>query len=395
MTAVPMSSPDIGAAEVEAVTEVLCSGQVSMGPVLERFEAAFANYIGKRFAVAVNGGTSGLHLCMIAAGVEKGSLVLTSPYSFVASANCILHQQAVPIFVDVDPRSGNLDPAQAAQAASDLSQGGKAALRWIPRRGSGGGDLRAVLPVHVLGRTAEMTPLRQIARHHGLSLIEDACEALGSEYRGSKAGSWGDAAVFGFYANKPITTGEGGMVATDRQDWADLFRSLRNQGRDAFNERLQHDRLGFNYRMDALSAALGLAQLRRIQQLLERREKVARWYDDLLSGLGWIERPVIEQAARRTSWFSYTIRIRPPLTRDVVLQALAQRNIPSRVYFPPIHLQKPYREAFGYRPGDFPNAERIGATSLALPFSGVMSEEQVELVCRALSQIGRGTSPCP
>lgn len=388
MTSIPMSSPDIGPAEIEAVTEVLRRGQVSSGAALPLFEAAFADYVGRRFAAAVSSGTSGLHLCMIAAGVGRGDFVITSPSSFVASANCIVYQGAVPVFVDVDPVSGNIDPSLAAQAAHDLVGGGKPAAAWLPRRceTGGGGKLRAILPVHALGRPAEMNTLLKASQRCGAALVEDSCEALGTTCATRPAGCWGDASVFGFYANKPLTTGEGGMVLTDREDWALLFRSLRNQGRDASDGRLQHHRLGFNYRMDNLSAALGLAQLGRIEELLQRRAEVAGWYDGLLSGLDWVERPEQALADARPSWFAYVIRIRPPFKRDRVAGALARRGIPTRVYFPPIHLQRPYRHAFGYRKGDFPNAERIGDTSLALPFSGIMSRNQVESVCQALRQ---------
>lgn len=391
MIFIPMSSPDIGRDEAEAVARVLASGQVSTGPTLQRFEAEFAAYVGKRFAVAVNAGTSGLHLCMMAAGVSPGDYVITSPSSFIASANCILYQGAVPIFVDVDLESGNIDPFLAAQAANDLAQGGATAAAWLPRRGKSSpkGRLRAMLPVHTLGRPAAMRPLLEACSRWQIPLIEDSCEALGAFSGQHPAGSLGDASVFGFYANKQLTTGEGGMILTDRENWALLFRSWRNQGRDAAHDRLQHDRLGFNYRMDNLSAALGLVQLGRIGELLQKREKVARCYDELLCGLEWIERPELSPAGWRRSWFAYVIRIRPPFERDRVAEALASRKIPSRVYFPPIHLQKPYRDSFGYRPGDFPQAERLGAVSLALPFSGVMSFEQVEAVCQALRQAER------
>lgn len=370
---------------------MLHSGQVSTGPVVQRFEEAFAEYIGKRFAVAVNGGTSGLHLCMIAASVKEGDFVITSPSSFIASANCVLYQGAVPVFVDVDPITGNIDSDRAAQAAADLAQGGKAAADWLPRRcqAPAGGKLRAILPVHTLGWPAEIEPLHDACKRWGIALIEDCCEALGTQCAAGRAGFLGDASVFGFYANKPITTGEGGMVVTSREDWDFLFRSLRNQGRDVADGRLRHQRVGFNYRMDAMSAALGLAQMGRIGHLLQKREQVARWYDELLSAVDWIERPRMNGPRRHRSWFAYAVRIVPPLTRDAVAEGLARRNIPSRVYFPPIHLQKPYKDCFDYREGDFPHAESIGATTLALPFSGIMSEEQVEKVCLALRQIGQ------
>ncbi|MGQ9600809.1 MAG: DegT/DnrJ/EryC1/StrS family aminotransferase [Anaerolineae bacterium] len=383
---VPMSSPDITAAEVEAVNRVLQTPHLSMGPQLEQFERAVASYLGAAHAIGVHSGTSGLHLCVIAAGVAAGDLVLTSPFSFVASANCILYERAVPIFVDVDPVTGNLDPVRVAEAVEGLSRGTRAAARWLPRSFSDGpiGKLKAILPIHSFGQPADMDPLLDVARRHELSLIEDACEALGAEYQGRKAGALGDAAVLAFYPNKQITTGEGGMIVTNRAEWAVLFRSLRNQGRDVFDAWLNHTRLGYNYRLDELSAALGLAQMGRIEELLARRERVARWYDERLADLEWIERPPIAPTTTRMSWFVYVIRVRSPVSRDEIMRRLAEAGIPSRPYFTPIHLQPFYRQRFGYRRGDFPVTEHLGDVCLALPFSSVMREEEVDQVCDRL-----------
>ena len=383
---VPMSSPDITAAEVEAVNRVLQTPHLSIGPQLERFERAVASYLGVAHAIGVNSGTSGLHLCVIAAGVAAGDLVLTSPFSFVASANCILYERAVPIFVDVDPVTGNLDPVRVAEAVEELSRGTRAAARWLPRSISDGpiGKLKAILPIHSFGQPADMDPLLDVARRRELSLIEDACEALGAEYRGRKAGSFGQAAVLAFYPNKQITTGEGGMIVTNRAEWAALFRSLRNQGRDVFDAWLNHTRLGYNYRLDELSAALGLAQMGRIEELLTRRERVARWYDERLADLEWIERPPLAPTTTRMSWFVYVIRVRSPVSRDEIMRRLAEAGIPSRPYFTPIHLQPFYRQRFGYRRGDFPVTEHLGDVCLALPFSSVMREEEVDQVCDRL-----------
>ena len=394
---IPMSSPDLTAAEVAAVNEVLSTRWLSLGPRLEAFERAVAAYVGTAHAVAVNSGTSGLHLCAIAAGVGRGDLVITTPFSFVASANCILYEGGVPLFVDVDPRTGNIDPALVAGAAHDLVKNGPAAHRWLPPalqrsnvRTFERSNVVAILPVHAFGQPADMDPIAEAAREHGLAVVEDACEAIGATYKGRRAGTLGDAAVLAFYPNKQMTTGEGGLILTDREEWAGLFASLRNQGRDVFDAWLKHTRLGYNYRLDEMSAALGLVQVGRIEELLARRERVAGWYDEGLAGLELVERPFIAPTTTRMSWFVYVVRLRPPLDRDEVMRRLEAAGIPSRPYFSPIHLQPFYRQTFGYERGDFPVTELLGDVSLALPFSGVMSEEQVDRVCVELRRATEG-----
>ena len=389
MMRVPMSSPDLTPAEIAAVTEVLSTRHLSLGPRLAAFEEALAAYAGAAHGVGVNSGTAGLHLCVIAAGVEADDLVITTPFSFIASANCVLYERAVPVFCDVDPATGNIDPALVAEAVADLSapEGGE---RWLPPAlQSAAARFRrppkALLPVHAFGQPADMDPLLALARAHGMAVIEDACEALGAEYNGRRAGTLGDAAVFAFYPNKQITTGEGGLVVTDRDDWDPLLRSLRNQGRDVFDAWLDHTRLGYNYRLDELSAALGLAQLARVDDLLARRAQVAAWYDERLAGLELVARPAVAPTTTRASWFVYVVRILPPANRDGALRRLADAGVPGRPYFTPIHLQPFYRRRFGYRRGDFPVTEFLGDVSLALPFSGVMTAGQVDLVCEELA----------
>jgi perosamine synthetase len=387
---IPMSSPDLTKAELDAVQQVLSTNQLSIGPQIDRFEREFERRLAVRHAAGVNSGTSGLHLCVLAAGVQDGDLVITSPFSFVASANVILYERAVPIFVDVDPDTGNLDPALVAECVADLAHGGARAQRWLPPalRSTSlrppAPSPRALLPVHAFGQPADMDPILTVARQHGLAVIEDACEAIGSEYKGRKAGTLGDAGVFAFYPNKQMTTGEGGMIVTDRADWDAIFRSLRNQGRDVFDAWLNHTRLGYNYRLDELSAALGLAQLRRLDELLEKRARVAGWYEARLAGHPQLQVPCIAATTTRMSWFVYVIRVLPPANREQVLRGLAEEGIPSRPYFTPIHLQPFYAQRFGYQRGDFPITERLGDLSLALPFSSVMTEEQVDTVCRQL-----------
>ncbi len=397
MPLIPMSSPDLTDTEIEAVNEVLRTPYLSVGPRLEEFEQAVASYVGAAHAVGVNSGTSGLHLAIIAAGVGAGGhtvrdgkpdLVITTSFSFVASANCVLYQRAVPIFVDVDPATGNVDPGLVAEAVHDLTSGSRTARRWLPPAmrnwQSELGTLKAILPVHAFGQPADMDPILEVGARHQVVVIEDACEALGAEYKGRRAGILGDAAVFAFYPNKQVTTGEGGMIVTENGAWADLFRSLRNQGRDLFNAWLNHSRLGFNYRLDELSAALGLAQMGRADELLARREQVASWYNERLAGIELVERPQLAATTSRMSWFVYVVRIMPPASRNDVMQMLACEGIPSRPYFSPIHLQPFYREQFGYERGALKATEFLGDVSLALPFSGVMRESQVDRVCECL-----------
>lgn len=396
-TRVPMSFPDIGDTEVQAVVETLRTPTLSIGPRLAAFERSAAAVAGVEWGIGVNSGTSGLHLCVIAAGVGDGDLVITTPFSFIASANCVLYERGVPVFVDVDPVTGNIDPHLVASAVADLTRGGAAADRWLPpalrsaRRSVG--RLRALLPVHAFGQPADMDPLIDTARNYDLAIIEDACEAIGAAYKERPAGSLGDAAVFAFYPNKQVTTGEGGMIVTNREAWAHLFRSLRNQGRDVFDGWLNHTRLGYNYRLDELSAALGLVQLQRLDEILAKRARVAAWYNERLAGVEWIETPRIAPTTTHMSWFVYVVRILPPAQRDAVVRLLAECGIPSRPYFTPIHLQPFYRERFGYRGGEFPVTEHMGLVSLALPFSSVMTEAQVDAVCEALCDAVRRSAP--
>jgi len=391
MKKIPLSSPDIGPRELDLINEVLRTPYLSMGPMIERFEKAVATYLGVRHAVAVSSGTAGLHLAVIASRIGEGDTVITTPFSFVATANVILYERAIPVFVDVDSATGNIDPSLVAECVYDLSKGRESAKRCLPpsirNRPSAIANLRAILPVHCFGQPADMDPIIETAQQDHLMVIEDACEAIGAEYKGRKVGTLGDVAVYGFYPNKQITTGEGGIVVTNQKGWNFLFRSLRNQGRDFCNERLNHERLGYNYRLGEMSAALGLAQIKRIEELLAKREQVAKWYNERLADTELIERPHIASTTTRMSWFVYVVRIKPPAHRDEVMHKLAEAGIPSRPYFTPIHLQPFYQDRFGYKRGDFPTAEYLGDVSLALPFSGVMTEEQVEYVCNGLRKV--------
>jgi len=372
---VPMCLPEISDAERRAVLDVLASPSLALGPRLAAFESALAERVGARHGIGVNSGTSGLHLAMIAAGVGEGDVVLTSPFSFVASANCVLYERARPVFVDVEPRSLTIDVA----ALEDRLHGLLAE----------GARVRAILPVHVFGQPCDMDPILELGSRHGLAVVEDACEAIGATYKGRPVGSLGDSGVFGFYPNKQVTTGEGGMIVTDDPARADLFRSLRNQGRDVFDGWLEHSRLGYNYRLDEMSAALGLVQVERLDALLDARARVAAAYGERLREIEGLELPSTAPWTTRTSWFVYVVRLESGEVRDDVIEALAARGIPARAYFPPIHLQGFYRERFGHRPGEFPVAEEAGRRCLALPFFPSMSSSQVDLVCEALAAVLR------
>lgn len=385
---IPMSSPDLTDREREAVLAVLQTPRLSMGPQIEAFEAAVAARVGARHAIGVSSGTAGLHIAVRLAGVQDGDLVLTSPFSFVASANVMLYERAVPVFVDVDPETGNLDPSAAARAVAELARG--QAARWLPRRGvSPEAKLRSLLPVDAFGQPADFDPLLEAARQLDLPVIEDACEAFGASYKGRAAGMLGDVGVYAFYPNKQMTTGEGGVLVTDRDDWAELARALRNQGRAPGDTWLEHTHLGYNYRMDEMSAALGVAQMGRLDELLVKREKVAAWYGERLAEMRGVVSTPVAPTTTRLSWFVYVVRLGPALDRGRVMQRLEAKGIPSRPYFAPIHLQRYFIDRFGYRPGDFPVAEDLGRRSLALPFSGVMAEAEVDEVCQALREAMR------
>lgn len=368
---IPLSSPDIGEVERRLVDEVMRSGHLAFGPMLTAFEREFAARFGARHAVAVSSGTAALHVAMIAAGVREGDEVITTPFSFVASANSILFERGTPVFVDIDPETLTMDPAATVAAIEASAERGR---------------LRAVLPVHIFGLPAEMTAIMAAARRHGVPVIEDACEAIGAVADDLPAGHIGDAGVFGFYPNKQMTTGEGGVLLTDRDDWAALALSLRNQGRADDGSWLSHVRLGYNYRLDDLSAAVGLGQLRRLDELLAKREAVAQRYNALLRDVAGVTPLAPPRAGMTRSWFVYIVRLAPGLDRGRLMSALAKRGIASRAYFPAIHLQPLYRERFCFEPGMFPNAEAAAESLLALPFHGGLSPQDVERVCATVAE---------
>ncbi|HET7011533.1 MAG TPA: DegT/DnrJ/EryC1/StrS family aminotransferase [Anaerolineales bacterium] len=382
-----MSSPDLTEAERQAVLDVLRTPRLSMGPQIEAFEAAIAQLVGARHAIGVSSGTAGLHICIRAAGVQDSDLVITSPFSFVASANVILYERAVPVFVDIDPDTANIDPVRVEQAVADLTDGAESAAPWLPRRGaSREAKLKALLPVDAFGQPADLDPIMAAARSRALPVIEDSCEAFGATYKGRPAGMLGDVGVYAFYPNKQMTTGEGAVIVTDRDDWAEMARSLRNQGRAPGDTWLEHTHLGYNYRLDEMSAALGVAQLARLEELLAKRDQVAGWYGERLAELPPVSPLSLAPQTTRLAWFIYPVRLAAGLDRSRIMARLEARGIPSRPYFAPIHLMPYFVERFGYRAGDFPVTEDLGRRTLALPFSGVMTEAQVDEVCHALRE---------
>lgn len=385
---VPLASPDITDAERQAVMAVMDTRYLSMGPEHVAFEKAIADHVGAKHAVSVSSGTAGLHLCVRAAGIQQGDLVLTTPFSFMASTNVMLFERAIPVFVDADPLTGNIDVEKLAQAAEDLAAGGKAAARWLPRKGAEDhGPLKALLPVDVFGQPADMDAVSAIAEKFNLAVIEDSCEALGAEYKGRKAGRLGDFGVFAFYPNKQITTAEGGMIVTDDDEAANFMRALRNQGRAPGDTWLEHSYLGYNYRIDELSAALGRVQMTRLDELLSKRAQVAAWYNARLADFARLEIPQVVPETTLMSWFVYVVRTAPGIDRDALIHRMADEGIPARPYFAPIHLQPYMKEMFGYQVGDYPVTEDLGNRGIALPFSSVMTEEQVEIVVGVMEKL--------
>jgi perosamine synthetase len=363
-----LSRPDITEKEIEAVCAVLRTPNLSLGPKVPEFEAALAKYIGRKHAVVVNSGTSGLFLCMIALGIGPGDEVITTPFTFIATANCIMMVGAKPVFVDIDPTTLNIDPAKIESAITKKT--------------------KAILPVEVFGNPAGFDKICKIANKNNLTVIEDSCEALGSALNGKMAGTFGKMSVFAFYPNKQITTGEGGMILTDDDDLADMCVSLRNQGRSKGGDWLSHERLGYNFRLSDINCALGIAQLSRIDEIKAKRQQVAKWYQQMLSGDDRLIVP-FEPEGCDVSWFVFVVRLADRFTleqRDRVLEVMRGQGIQVKNYFPPVLLQPFIAEQFGYKSADFLVTESVCKGTISLPFYNNLTKNEVAIVCRTLKE---------
>jgi perosamine synthetase len=384
---IPLSKPDIGEREIEMVMDVLQSGRLSLGPKLLEFEGKFAEYVGTKYAVATNSGTSALHLCIRALGIGPGDEVITTPFSFVASTNCILFEGAIPAFVDIDPSTLNIDPDRLRTFLRDNCL--KDARQWALIDRSNGRTVKAILPVHVFGVPCDMVPILALAREYGLHVIEDACEALGAEYCGRRAGTFGDAAAFAFYPNKQITTGEGGMIVTNDENLAKHCRSMRNQGRGEDSSWLSHARLGYNYRLSEMQCALGIAQLERVTELLEARKRVAAAYHKALARIPHLLLPSEFEDMKR-SWFVYVVQLglpAPKTVRDRVMARLREQGVECQAYFPAIHKQPHVAGTSRLPAGQLYCAEEAADRCFALPFYPSLSDSEIQHVRKTLSRI--------
>lgn len=348
------------------------SGDLSLGPKHKEFEKKFANKIGTKYACSVSSGTAGLHLAMIASGIGLGDEVITTPFSFVASANCILYVGAKPVFVDIDPRTYNMDPKKIEAKINKKT--------------------KAILVVHIFGHPADMSSISKLAKKYNLKIIEDACESVRASHKSKQVGTFGESAVFAFYPNKQMTTGEGGMIVTDDEKIYKLCASLRNQGRSDNMQWLDHNKLGYNYRMDELSAALGLTQLAKLDFMIGQRRKIAGWYNKYLEEYANLVRVPVTEKGNTHSWFVYVIVIKnPKINRNEVISKLNAIGISSKPYLPSIHLFDFYRKDFGYTEGNFPVSEKISASSLALPFHLDLKEKDIKYISNKVVDVIKNT----
>ncbi|MEK7665117.1 MAG: DegT/DnrJ/EryC1/StrS family aminotransferase [Patescibacteria group bacterium] len=367
---IPLSRPDIKEKDIKEVIKVLKTPYLSLGKKYLEFEKIIAGYAGVKYAVAVNSGTSGLHLIIKALGISEGDKVITTPFSFIASSNCILYERAKPVFTDIDEKTFNIDVSKIEEKIT--------------------GKTKAILAVDVFSQPADWQKLEKTAKKHKLFLIEDSAEALGSDYKNKKCGSFGDAAVFAFFPNKQITTGEGGVVLTNNKNIYELCRSMANQGRKLENGKwLEHIRLGYNYRLDEMSCALGISQMKHLGEILKKRARVAELYNRKLKNIKELEIPYIKQG-NKISWFVYVVKLSENLAgekRDKIIKKMAEKGIQCSNYFQPIHLQPFYRKEFLYKNGDFPVAENISKRTLALPFFNNLTEKEIDFVVKNLKEI--------
>lgn len=363
---VNLGAPDITSKEINLVKEVLESGILSIGTKIEEFENKFKEYFNVKHAIGVNSGTSALHLIIRSLDIKDGDEVITTPFSFVASTNCILFEKAKPVFVDIDEKTLNIDINKIEEKITDRT--------------------KAILPVDVFGHPNNMTEIMKLAKKYNLKVIEDSCEAIGSEYEGIKAGTLADAGVFAFYPNKQITTGEGGMIITNNDNIAELCRSMRSQGRATTGLWLYHERLGYNYRMSEINAAVGIIQMERLKEIITKRDKVAQIYNEKLKGIDGVTIPYVDSKVTNMSWFVYVIRLEDNIDRNKVMYYLTENGIACKPYFTPIHSQPYMRNMFGFKEGDFPITEKVGKSTIALPFHNNLNKTDIDYVVEKLNE---------
>ena len=361
---ISLSRPDVTDLEKKEVLEVLDSPCLTQGEKIEEFEKKISDFINVPYVIGVNSGTSALHLIVKSLGLKEGDEVITTPFSFIASANCLLMEGVKPVFVDIDEESLNIDVNLIEEKITSKT--------------------KAILPVHIFGYPVDMERINEIAKKHNLAIIEDACEAIGTEYNNERVGRKSDAAVFAFYPNKQITTGEGGVIVTSNEEIARLCRSMRNQGRNDKGDWLDYERLGYNYRLDEMSAALGISQMERIDEILQKREDVANMYLEKLKNVEGVKLPPTSLDVK-ISWFAFTIRVDEKY-RDSIIKFLDREGIASRDYFPPIHLFSFYKESFGYSEGDFPVTEKASKQTITLPFHTKLTEDEIDYVVAKLKE---------
>lgn len=360
-----IARPYIKEDDIESVINVLKSGWLSLGPQYIKFENEFAKYLGVKYACAVSNGTVGLHLGVRALGLQEGDEVITSPFSFISSSNCLLYEGVKPIFADIEEMTFNINPINIEKLITK--------------------NTKAILPVHIFGQSAEMTPILKIAKKYKLKVLEDACESLGAIYKGKMVGIEGDVGTYAFYPNKQMTTGEGGMIVTNSKRIYDLCDSMRNQGRGKSKDWLVHERLGYNYRMDEMSAALGRTQLKKLTMMIEKKRQIASWYSRALKGITDIQVPMVG-SNRTHSWFVYVVRVKKG-KRNLLMRELSKIGIQTKPYLPVIHLQPFMKKMFGFKRGNFPVAERVSSESLALPLYIGLKKEDTGYIAERIVKI--------
>lgn len=368
MKKIPIAKPYIDKDDISGVAGVLKSGWLSLGPKYKEFEKNFAKYVGVKYACSVSSGTAALHLGVKALGLKTGDEVITSPFSFVSSSNCLLYEDIKPVFVDIEESTFNMDPSLIERAVTKKT--------------------KAILPVHIFGQSADMDSIMQIARKYKLKILEDSCESLGATYKGQMVGTTGDIGTYAFYPNKQMTTGEGGMIVTNKKDLYDLCDSFRNQGRSKNGDWLVHERLGYNYRMDEMSASLGITQLKKIDWMIEEKRKIAAWYNRVLGDINGVEPPAVRED-RTHSWFVYIVRIKNG-KKNRLMRGLSRAGFQTKPYLPVIHLQSFMRQIFGFKEGDFPVAELVSEETLALPLYIGLTEKDVEYIVDKIKEILHG-----